>query len=626
MRRKKISQATSERCLLTEVAPYETPVLYSNWGAYNFMLFLKGSTVPRYLASIFDEKKGNSIPFKYRIRKDAHSLRTLFVLHPKSSGPIVSLYQKYDYQIIKLCRRSTISLRCPSRVAKFFTLGRGRGGPSKFVEEITAESAYASSYFAYSQFSHLHKFFESDEYADLEKKYAFMLHLDISKCFPSIYTHSISWAARGKTYAKARLTRPRHSAPKSFDEVFDKVMQDLNYRETHGIAIGPELSRIFAEIILQKVDCCLLQSAARKGLKEGPDYRCYRYIDDYYLFFNDDHKQETWTKCLKHELEKFRLYLSTEKSTRSERPFITPISMVKIALSEYLRGLNSRLSVLKMSGTQNEVNRLRAILKTNPVSVSHISSFALSSIERLIWQLDSKAPNYADQIYVLLELSCHILRMDIRVPCCFKWMSIAIVIRQRMTKLTPPNQQRVKDKILHELKGAIDDAFELGALIEGGNLLIAGADFFGDELVSKELVLRIIERCKADHSDEYSREKRISYFDTVCLLYAVRDHSALKPLKDQILAGANASILSHEPLSYSETAHLLLDLISCPWLDDAEKRNLTTSAFTASKLTPAPLEIKEFVDFAGKQTWFFNWNKGNRLTLHLKKKQLLLSY
>ena len=31
-------------------------------------------------------------------------------------------------------------------------------------------------------------------------------------------------------------------------------MQNLNYGETNGIVIGPEFSRIFAELILQEID------------------------------------------------------------------------------------------------------------------------------------------------------------------------------------------------------------------------------------------------------------------------------------------------------------------------------------------------------------------------------------
>ena len=40
----------------------------------------------------------------------------------------------------------------------------------------------------------------------------------------------------------------------NFEQDFDKFMQHVNYNETAGIAIGPEFSRIFAEIIFQSID------------------------------------------------------------------------------------------------------------------------------------------------------------------------------------------------------------------------------------------------------------------------------------------------------------------------------------------------------------------------------------
>ena len=42
-------------------------------------------------------------------------------------------------------------------------------------------------------------------------------------------------------------------------------MQEMNYNETNGIVIGPEFSRIFAEVILQQIDT----SVERELLKLG---------------------------------------------------------------------------------------------------------------------------------------------------------------------------------------------------------------------------------------------------------------------------------------------------------------------------------------------------------------------
>ena len=201
MSKAKINQRTKERCLLTEITPYETPTLFSNWGSYNYILRLSETQQPTYLKKLFSCGSA-SVPFKYRISKDGVSTRTLSLVHPNSSYDIVAFYTKYDIAIIRACRRSPLSLRAPHHIAKFYTDGKGVEVEDKQVEDITEQTAHASSYFAYSRFSHLHKFFESDDFTELEKRYSQMRHLDISKFFPSLYTHSISWAARGKIRTK----------------------------------------------------------------------------------------------------------------------------------------------------------------------------------------------------------------------------------------------------------------------------------------------------------------------------------------------------------------------------------------------------------------------------------------
>jgi hypothetical protein len=46
-----------------------------------------------------------------------------------------------------------------------------------FFEKSATAFATASSYFKYIRFSHLHKFFDSDEHNELEKRFSKMCHL-----------------------------------------------------------------------------------------------------------------------------------------------------------------------------------------------------------------------------------------------------------------------------------------------------------------------------------------------------------------------------------------------------------------------------------------------------------------
>jgi hypothetical protein len=68
-----------------------------------------------------------------------------------------------------------------------------------------------------------------------------------------------------KNYAKQQLNKTKSTFPFKFDQ----LMQRSNYNETNGIIIGPELSRIFAEIIMQSVDNNIINDLNKEGLVLG---------------------------------------------------------------------------------------------------------------------------------------------------------------------------------------------------------------------------------------------------------------------------------------------------------------------------------------------------------------------
>lgn len=82
--------------------------------------------------------------------------------------------------------------------------------------------------------------------------------------------------------------RPFEDSDKTFGGQFDILMQNLNYGETNGIIIGPEFSRIFAELILQRIDLNVMyylrDNRDSKRLEFKTDYEIFRYVDDFFVF------------------------------------------------------------------------------------------------------------------------------------------------------------------------------------------------------------------------------------------------------------------------------------------------------------------------------------------------------
>lgn len=113
-------------------------------------------------------------------------------------------------------------------------------------------------------------------------------------------------------------------------------MQSVNARETNGIVIGPEFSRIFAEIILQYIDQKVEQELLEKKLRQKSSYECYRYVDDYFLFYNDEKDRNLFMESLTKWLKEFKLQISPSKTEEFERPFITKVTIAKQRIENLL--------------------------------------------------------------------------------------------------------------------------------------------------------------------------------------------------------------------------------------------------------------------------------------------------
>ena len=77
-----------------------------------------------------------------------------------------------------------------------------------------------------------------------------LVKTDITRFYPSIYTHSLTWAAYGKEKVKARLK----TFEGSLADRLDILVRACNRNQTIGIPVGPETSRILAEIISSRID------------------------------------------------------------------------------------------------------------------------------------------------------------------------------------------------------------------------------------------------------------------------------------------------------------------------------------------------------------------------------------
>ena len=379
-KRKKIKLSYSkERVLFSDVLPYECPIIFSNRYLYRFLAkylwvgeeeeIEKNNCNVLKQSKRLDEKDANAFaallfgcykkderigvlyhrlnglfyPFQFNIAHKKNKNRTLSIIHPYNQWQIVEFYEQYKYSILYLCNQSKFSLRKPHKIAQYFYY-RDRlhrkllGHESDKVELFFNEYENLKTFFSYEKYSNIYKFYEDYRYQRAEKKFKHLVKFDLQSCFDSIYTHTISWATAGGA-DKVKILPGYHGS--WVGDAFDNLMQSVNARETNGIVIGPEFSRIFAEIILQYIDKNVEQELLKENLRHKSSYECYRYVDDYFLFYNDENDRNLFMECLTKWLKEFKLQISPSKTEEYERPFITKITLAKLQTEDLLSDIFS---------------------------------------------------------------------------------------------------------------------------------------------------------------------------------------------------------------------------------------------------------------------------------------------
>lgn len=138
----------------------------------------------------------------------------------------------------------------------------------------------------------------------------FLVKADIQRFFPSLYTHSLPWALLGKSHAKQMLANRTLSG--TWQDRLDVLVRGTANNQTIGIPIGPDTSRLIAEVILGPVDLAL--SKAFRGLKGM------RFIDDYEFVTSTRSEGEKVLVELQRLLNEFELELNPDKTFIQELP------------------------------------------------------------------------------------------------------------------------------------------------------------------------------------------------------------------------------------------------------------------------------------------------------------------
>lgn len=164
-------------------------------------------------------------------------------------------------------------------------------------------------------------------------EYQKVIHLDISNCYGSIYTHTIPWAIHGKDNAKAQKNNKDLLGNK-----IDYIIRLMQNNQTNGIPQGSILMDFIAEIILTYADKLLDEKLKNYNC----DFKIIRYRDDYRIFSNESESINTVTKALNDVLMSLNFKLNSKKTLYSEDIIISSIKEDKIYYQSFVSSLYTK--------------------------------------------------------------------------------------------------------------------------------------------------------------------------------------------------------------------------------------------------------------------------------------------
>ncbi|MFC9710608.1 reverse transcriptase domain-containing protein [Paenibacillus sp. NPDC056933] len=129
----------------------------------------------------------------------------------------------------------------------------------------------------------------------------YLLKTDISRYYPTIYTHSIPWACHGKSFAKQKSNRGNGH----YGNLLDLTVRNTQDQQTIGIPIGPDSSLVISELIGAAIDKQIYLETKAQGI---------RYLDDMYFFFNSISDAEEALTKIQNITKIYELEINPEKT------------------------------------------------------------------------------------------------------------------------------------------------------------------------------------------------------------------------------------------------------------------------------------------------------------------------
>ena len=323
--------------ILTDTLPVELSELYTNIYFYEFLhsrkteideisdefkkLVFSFSTKNPFMKNSSDNHGIPTIPLTFNILKsDQENKRKMSIPQPLSALEIYFFIRHYQTDILLSLKKSRYSIR-------YHTRNNSLNYKTRHHKPLLIDYQYrcskknkklleqSGSFFNIGPVSRINHLTSCEEWVLHNLKYKFYCKLDYKRCFDSIYTHSFKWIVASNTVDSKNFNNS------SLFAAIDRILQNINGYSSNGIIVGPEFSRLIAEILLQEIDNEVFYDLLNNNIKLNEDYVLLRYVDDMFLFTNSEDTQKKIIEVIDAKSKKYLLELNEHKIEKSLTPY-----------------------------------------------------------------------------------------------------------------------------------------------------------------------------------------------------------------------------------------------------------------------------------------------------------------
>ena len=398
----------------------------------------------------------------------------------------------------------------------------------------------------------------------------------------------------------------------------------------------------------------IIKKLADKDIYNNKDYTVRRYVDDFCIFSTNQSQLDVISDIIANELKFYKLYINTNKTKDYARPFITNRSrnitelrrLIKQQMSDILEKL---IPSDEPDNSKNYYYFPNKKLLNNPIKLStyfikdlksywHVegefetgfSNYLLKTLNEQILmfikrfdinQVDENDLDVVINYFIFVfDLSLYAFSLEPKVTQSFSFSRLILI----MTRFSKNELVDYHEKFAHKVHTGLTDLLQnelstsSACMVERLNILLTLNDIGDYYLPSEEKLKDYI--FGGDSSN-------IDYFSLITGLFIVGRKNSYSILNDFIIKSIKEKLkILPEAKKSSEAMHLYMDSMSCPYINDKDKKAITKvvvekfiSQNNQSKI------IEEYVEFFSQYCWFVDWGEIDILS-KLFRKQLRQAY